>query len=226
MKRKSTSSRSTTKRRKVKRDAITTQDVVRIAKSVVHRSAETKSYVRYVSATPLDNVCYAINVIGRIGQGNSSETVIGEKMYMKNLRVRGFTYSNNATFTTKQLRILVIRTKQQLTTTEAVISGLTDVFRTGTTTLTPVAHIDLHKSDVLYDNIWSITPRTGSVTPNTETVPFEFNVPINRTEYFDSDNGTYLKDKTYYILVCPYESSGVTNPLGVQIAYATNWKDE
>lgn len=207
-----------------KRMPLTTKAVARIARSVTLKAAETKSYFAGYNLTPLDNSWNAQNLIYPIAQGSNAENVIGEKMFLKNIRFKGWAAIANGSTTTatRIARMVVFATKKALTNSSVLITT-SDLCRTGGLNYAPAAHIDLHKVDVLYDNAFELTP---GIANQSVTRHFDINVPINKTVFFDADNSGYLKNKNYYMAIVGYDGNGVNAPVQFTYNFAVNFKDE
>lgn len=202
----------------------TAAQVAKIARAVTLRTSETKSYYSTYTTSPLDDNYVAQNLIYPISQGAGSENIVGEKMFLKNIRLKGFMQINqpNATTTTRCARIIVFATKKQLTNSQTIITD-TDLVRTGGASSSLCEHVDLHKVDLLYDNTWTLTQNLAN---QIETIPFNINIPINKTVYFDADNSGYLKNKNYYVAFCGRDGGLTSNPVLFVHNYAVNFKDE
>lgn len=199
------------------------QEVAKIAKKVVMKAAETKSSLTNYNMTPVDGVWVANNLTFPIGQGSTGEDVIGEKIYLKSINIRGNIYlANQNSGATTISRMVVFRSKQNLTTGTTAITA-TDLVRSPASTNPQQHHIDLHKVDLLYDTTFAMTP----VVANGQVVqqPFSFTIPINKTHYFDSDNSGLLKDKQYYFAFVAYNGIIVSPAAGCTITVAVNFKD-
>lgn len=195
-------------------------------KAIVHKEAETKSALSNV--TPgfiFDDFCYAQNLNFFIQQGQTSEQLIGEKLFLKNIHLKGWLSSvNNATASNEPLmyRLLLIRSKKPLITTSGTITA-TDVFRS-TVDLSSNAHVDMHKVDIIRDIRGKIPmPRLANTT---DSIAFDLNVKINKSHTFDSDNSGYFKDKNYYLVYTAYKVSHPASNVGfLKMSYTLNYKD-
>lgn len=206
-----------------KKSKLDQQQVAKIAKKVVMRAAETKSSLTSYAVTPLDAIWSVSNLSFPIGQGDTAEDVIGEKIMMKSINIRGNIYTqNNNAGTTTLCRVVVFRSKQNLTTSSASITA-TDLVRATAAGNPQQHHIDLHKVDLLYDTSFALTPQVG----NSQVIqqPFVINIPINKTHYFDSDNSGLFKDKQYYLGFVGYNGIVVSSPAGCTFTAAVNFKD-
>lgn len=197
--------------------------VSKIAKKVVLKAAETKSSLTSYSMTPLDGVWAASNLNFPIGQGDTAEDVIGEKVYLKSINIRGNIYiaTPEAGITTLA-RVVVFRTKQNLTTSTASITA-TDLVRSPASTNPQQHHIDLHKVDLLYDSTFALTPQVSATQVIQQ--PFNIVLPINKTHYFDSDSSGLFKDKQYYVGYVGYNGNVLANAAGCTFTAAINFKD-
>lgn len=215
--------RSTTMPPTPKKAKIDSKEVVKIAKKVVMRAAETKSSITNYSVSPLDGQWNASNLSFYINQGSTAEDVVGEKIFLKSINIRGsiFTQNPNAGIPT-QCRLVLFRTKQNLTTGSTIITS-SDLVRNPVPTNPVQHHIDLHKVDLLYDTTITLTPQVA----NTQVIQKDFviNVPVNKTHYFDTDTSGLFKDKQYYLAVVGYNGIIVSSPAGFQFTAALNFKD-
>lgn len=213
-------------RRKGSKKLTTRRQVAKFVKATVLKTAETKSYMASYSIIPADNTWNVQNLIYPISQGDTAETIDGEKMHLKNIRFKGFVAINNpaSTSTTRLCRMVVFATKKPLTNSSGGIT-VTDLVRSGGSSNSMCQHIDLHKVDLLYDRKFAITQ---NLTGQTVTRPFDLNIPIDRTVYFESDNAGYLKDKNYYMAVVAsdgFGGSAGTAPCKFEYNWTVNFKD-
>lgn len=189
--------------------------------------AETKSLLTMVSQGNIfPDTVYAQNLNSYISQGITSESIIGEKLFIKNIHLKlRLSSFNNAIATNGRLnyRLLVIKTKKALTTTYTTITG-TDVFRNASDAAT-LGHVDLHKVDLLYDRKGSIVqPNQQNVN---EQISVDINIPVNRTHWFDTDNGGYFKDKNYYLIWTATKPDTPAANIGfMSSAWSVNFKDD
>lgn len=216
-------SRSSTVPPTPRKKKIDQQQVAKIAKRVVMKAAETKSSLTSYSVTPLDGVWNASNLSFPIGQGDTAEDVIGEKIHLKSINIRGslYTANNNAGISTI-CRLVVFRSKQTLTTSSAAITS-TDLVRSPAATNPQQHHVDLHKVDLLYDTTLCLTPQVA----NNQVIqqPFNIVIPVDKTHYFDTDNSGLFKDKQYYLGFVGYNGIIVSSPAGCTFTVAMNFKD-
>lgn len=204
---------------------LTAARVRRIAKSVLLKSAETKSYVAEYTTNVSDNAAAAINLNFALAVGDGNENRIGTKIHITNIRVRGLVYSNNATTTTKIARVLLIKTSEALTNTTNTAITNSLVFRTGTTGVVSNAHVDMKKVTLLHDERMEMTPTYGAVSPQTMLMPYDFNIVLNKPEVYKSDAAGYLKNGNYYLILVAYDgSTGAC--IGFNNAVSINFKDE
>lgn len=199
-------------------------EVSKIAKRVVLRQAETKSYYQSsTNATVFDTVGYARNLIYPIAQGATSETVIGEKLHIKNIRIKGQMLFNGTTEADKMTRFVIIKSEKDLTNSQASIT-LSDVFRaTSNGSLAPtVSSPDLHKIDLFYDS--GPIRVVKSYATHLPIYPIDINVNIDKTEYFDGDNSGNLKGGNYYFVFTAYDGS-TANMANIAFDWTVNYKD-
>lgn len=201
--------------------------VATIAKKVTYKVAETKSALNTgIAYSHFDDAVYAQNLNFFLAQGISSEQIVGEKFYMKNIHIKGSFSNINSSISgngTLTWRLAIIRTKKALTSSTLQITG-TDVFRNSTTQIASLGMIDLHKVDLIYDKIHTISqPNISNANQN---VPFDINVQINKTHFLDLDNSGYLKDKNYYLVSSCHKADGVAQNTGfIRFQYSLNFKD-
>lgn len=206
-------------------EKITKKDVARIARNVALKAAETKSFISNVSGgSQTQDAVVATNLIYSIGQGVTAESVIGEKVFIKNIHLKGYFNTDTTNDAACTLRCALVRTKKALTNSRASIT-VTDAFRTNVTNEAALGHFDLHKVDVLWDKMYKVG--IPNISGLSMTQAFDFNVPINKTHYFDADNSGYFKDKNYYLIVTAYkEKFGTVTPGFMSLQWTVNFKDE
>lgn len=201
-----------------------------LIKKVVHKDAETKSPITNngVSGVLLfPDLVYAQNLNHFIAQGLTAETIIGEKIFIKNIRAKLLMFALNSVSagqTDTTFRVAFIRTKQPLTSTNTNITTV-DVFRNNPQAVASQGHLDLHKVDVLYDKTFHFgQPNQANVL---QTKEVEVVLNINKTHYFDTDNGGYLKDKNYYMIYTAHKGdlTVATNCAALRAVWAINLKD-
>lgn len=198
-----------------------------IAKKVVHGEAETKSAITATSQTLLNDLVYAQNLNFFISQGDTSETLDCEKLFIKNIYIRGLLLnSSNATNGQGDqcFRVQIVKTKKALTNVFSAITA-SDVYRGATTFFAMQGFVDLHKVDLLYEKTFRIgIPEQANVDQN---IPFTINLKVNKNHYFDFDNGGYFKDKNYYFIITPYKSAaaGGLSVATLRMQWAINFKD-
>jgi len=105
------------------------QDLKRMVKKVVLGLSETKSPINSVNFTlSVTDTLYAVNLNYFISEGVTAYQVVGEKCMLKNIHLRGAIIQNGsatlaATYNSpKSFRILIIKTKDALTTSTAARS--------------------------------------------------------------------------------------------------------
>jgi len=209
---------------------LTAKKVAAIARRVTMKAAETKSYLQNSFLDPVDDLIGCQNLIYPISQGTGAGSIIGEKLYIKNIRIKGRLYSNTATNKNSKLcRIIVFRTKKQLTNTSTNSILSSDLFQNSVGGLAAKGHVDLHKVQLLVDKTFTIHMDLGDVTGTAgyrKQIPWEINVPVNRTEYFDQDNSGYLKSSNIYLAYTASDGSATLNPAVCEYSWAVNFKDE
>lgn len=172
-----------------------------ISKQVVLNTAETKSFIQTTSAALFNDLVYAQNLNFGLQQGVTADQLIGEKIFIKNIYARyKLVGTNNATASNENtaIRVLVIRTKKALTNTFASITK-GDVFRGSSFNMAYSGLVDLHEVDLLFDEIHVFEqPNIAAVN---QAGFMDIKISVNKTHYFDTDNGGYFKDKNYYMIV-------------------------
>lgn len=200
--------------------------VARIARQVTLKTAETKSYIANIADSVTDNVYRVVCLNYGMVEGNTAETRVGEKVFIKNVRIKGTalnTSGGGASMLQRIGRITVFMAKKNLATSSpSTLTTRSDVFR-GTAYIHS-DHVDLHKVTLLYDNTF-LFPLQNATDQYTNKL-IDINVPINRTKFFDSDTQTYFKDMDIYVAYGIYTNGGITTPGQFIFNYAVNWKDE
>lgn len=198
-----------------------------LAKKATMGVAETKSYLNVHSQSMFSDLVYAHNIMFPIAQGSNSENVIGEKFFLKNIRLRGLLQSSNGTTPSNEklfVRLALIRTKKNLTASASSITS-TDVYRAPVSTyIASQAFLDLHKIDVVCERKFTVEqPQFDAISTGTA---FDINCQINKTLFFDQDNSGYLKDKNYYVIFTCHKSGGASATIGtIRYQYMINYKD-
>lgn len=203
---------------------MTAQKVATIAKKVVMKSAETKSFLgNSGTIAPLDTIYNVQNLIFPIAQGLSAENIIGEKLHILNMRIRlNMFTTNNSNNITKYARVVCFAIKKPLTNTNTTITA-SEIFRVPLGANPTQHHVDLHKVDLLYDNVFTLVPQVAA-----QTVQRFVQIPINinKSVTFESDNSGYLKNKNYYLAVMGQDGSSISSPVTFTYTYSVNFKDE
>lgn len=199
----------------------------RAVKSVLYKQAETKSFIAGASLYPIDTDFGCQNLNTGIVQTTSSEGRVGEKIFIRNIRIRGaVTMTNIATNSNgKSYRIMVVRTKTLLgpsaTNQTMTLSNVFRVSPTGGANITQM-HVDLHKVDVLYDKVGTIIPNFDH---QGKIKPIFINIKINKNEFFEADNSGFFKTKNYWLLFGAWDGSASATPLNFSYTWAVNYKD-
>lgn len=196
-----------------------TKAVTKIVKKVDHKLAETKSYLGTASINPISDGWYSQNLIFALSQGITSTTLVGTKIFLKSFHLRVFYETLAARGSNPQLlRVAIIRAPQHL---GSGLQSNSDIIRTPAGSTTYQHFLDYHKVSVLKEYKRFINPLTASQ----QSTGFDIKIPINKTVTFASDNGGYLKDANYYIIVNASDYSGVNQPGQFQISYEVNFQD-
>lgn len=201
-----------------------------IAKAVTQKAAETKSfYSSHTSSDVYGGYVYAKNLIYAMSQGYNSETYIGEKIFLKNLHIKGHMAFTSATASVraKTFRFLIIRHQKLLTSGSGSIT-VADVFRSGTSNTAAYPsclHTDIHKADILYDSGCKVI--NEAYDSNEPVYPFDLNIPVNTNRFFDADNSGVFKGGNYYFLWMAEDLSGALVPAAkIVFDFSVNFKDE
>lgn len=202
------------------------KSVATIAKRVVHREAETKSAINSLSQAVAGDSVYAQNINFFLAQGDTSESIDGEKFMLKNIYMKASIIKhNNSTATNEDLtfRVMLIRTKKALTNTSTIIT-YSDVFRGSSDRLASKGFVDLHKVDLLYDKTFHFSQPNQANTFAQKAITI--NKKINKNLLFDTDNGGYLKDKNYYLIYTAHTPNNTVETVAtLRAQWALNFKD-
>jgi len=194
---------------KVKTNLSKTQakDVAKIARSVVQKAAESKSYYTNWTTLFYDGLLPGVNPCYNMSQNVTAETVLGEKIRLKNIQISGFIYTaiTAGYLNSAMARIMVIHSRDKLFLANQSTVTATDMFRTGGSGFRPVDALDNHKITVLSDTKFTIEPDIAAQTKHT---PFMITVPINKTETFDADGSGYFKNGQYFVVMCIHDGRG------------------
>jgi len=202
---------------------MTTARVSQIARQSTLRLAETKSPIFTSTRSPSSDFYYASNLIYPITQGTTSESVIGEKMFLKNISIRVLYKSSTSLASPTSLqhiRVAVVKSKKDFTNTHSSITT-SDIMRTPLASSPIVDTYDNHKVTVLKQYKRTLTPQTASGSQAT----FDINVPINSNVTFQSDNAGYLKFGNYYLILHATDGSGVNTTGLFVMSWNVNFKD-
>lgn len=219
--------KSKSKRQKTTDDVVKSADLTKTVKRIVGGMAETKSYLGSINMTPIEDTIRATNIVYNISQGTAKDDIVGLKLHIKNIRFKGYIYNTAAANLNYNgaARILVFRDKVKLTSSSATLSA-SDLFRVAGTNLyyAMTGHVDLKKVDLLLDKtIELVQPHTTARV----SWPVDFNIPINKTVTYDTDNSGWLKDKNYYMAFCYYTGEGdiASASFGLIGDYSVNFTD-
>lgn len=199
-----------------------------IARRAVGKTVETKSYYgSHTSSSIYGSILYAKNLIYSMSQGYNSETYIGEKLWVKNIHIKGLLAFDSATASVraKLFRLLVVRCTKLLTSGSGSITE-TEIFRSGSSNLALMPacyHTDSHKVDILYDS--GAKTINESFDSNVPIYPFDLNIKINKNLYMDADNSGVFKGGDYYFIWCAEDLSGATAAAKIAFDYTINYKD-
>lgn len=210
-------------KKKVKGPLTTAQvkAVTKIAKKVDIKNDETKSAFVSRSVNLFDSVVYASNLNYFITNDATNTGLIGNKMYLKNIHIKGQVAKSGTGTRDTNVRLMVIRTDQQLT---ATTNGVTysNIFRTSSNTALPASalHVDFNKVKLLYDKHFQLKAPYANWTP---THVFDILIKINRSHKYEGSSG-YLEGGNYYFIMISEDQTAATNAaLGYDLAI--NFKD-
>lgn len=203
-----------------------TRAVATIAKRVTQKVAETKSAYNSISSSNMfDQVVYARNLLYFMAQGTGSEQYIGEKMFIKNIHIKGQLTFTGTTERNKSYRLLVIRANQAFTTSSTAIT-YSDVFRSGSSNSALPAsclHTDNHKVTVLYDSGPKVAVK--QYLTHIPIHPIDINLKINKSVHWTADGSGYIKNGNYYVIYMADDQSAA-NMASVAWDFTVNFKDE
>lgn len=195
--------------------------IVRIAKKVDFATAETKSYLGTSARSAVSDFWYASNLTYPIAQGTASTNVLGEKMYITNLKFRIFYLANPSLVGVPQIiRVAVVKAKQDFTNSHSAITAA-DVIRSPAATNSFPDFLDDHKIKIIRQ--YSRALNSGNDFP--QVTVMELNVPIKRTEYIQVDNGGYFMTGNYYLLLNATDFSGVNTAGTFNFSWTVDFKD-
>lgn len=234
--------KSSVKRRKSQPKKVGTKTkletkIAKIAKSVVMKEAETFSPINSFEWSNNTGQITAQNLLFFMQNGDSSITFRGEKVFFKNIRMkirvlyRGAATAATVYNTPRVVRLMVFKTKDALTNTSTNIAR-SSLFRAETGTVNNLfattSHVDLHKVTLLHDSLVTFDGRdiTPTTTAGNDVIKaVELNIPLNKIEYFDADNGGYLKGGNYYFAMVFDDQQATINGITISCTYAVNLKD-
>lgn len=197
-----------------------TKAVATIAKKATLKVAETKSYISSSTRSPVSDLYYASNLIYPITQGTTSETVIGEKMFLKNIHIRLFYKTAIGLGAAQQtVRFMVVQAKKDFTNSHGTVSYL-DLMR-GVGGTPSVDFPDHHKVTILkkYEMVLNPSTTSGHVFVK------DIYVPINANKTFQSDNSGYFKAGNYYLILHASDFSGLNTTGQFSFTWSVNYKD-
>lgn len=191
-----------------------------LAKKATMRIAETKSFISQSTRSAVSDFYYASNLIYPLSQGTTAETIVGEKIFLKNMHLRVFYKTDAARAASPQtLRIMVVQAKKDLTNTHTSITA-SDVMRTGGST-PAVDYPDIHKISVLKKYEMVLNPPTTAGMALVKDIY----VPINANKTFQVDNGGYFKMGNYYLILHASDFSGINSTGLFSFTWTVNYKD-
>lgn len=176
-------------------------EVTKIAKKVVQKSAEVKMFENGVNQTLTNGAFYVTNLFTGFGQNVSSEGHTGRRIDLVALRFRvrlavaatGTTGASGAIY-----RILVFKTSQQLTTGTSAAVPQNAILRTGASSFDPLGFADTDAIDVIADYTGVVNPNTTSSTEG-DIDWWQCDIPFKRKVEQLAEVTTYNKQDNYYV---------------------------
>lgn len=209
-----------------KKSSAKDKHTVAVVKSVLNRELETKSAMARITASSItEGLLYAANIgAAAVTQGSQAQQIVGEKMFLKNLHLKMNLISSSAAVP-KTFRVMVVASKDKLTnSTNFSLQTNSSILRPdvlpGDLTL---GHIDLHRVDVLYDHTFAFNPTLSA--SDAQRRDLTIRIPINKSVYAESENGSYFKNKNYYLAVTSYQSGALAVPVSLDAVLAVNFRD-
>lgn len=213
-------------------------ELKQIVKKVVMKTAETKSFLQSSSMSLAANSPRVENICSIITQGTGGTNVLGEKMFIENIRYRGILQWSGSLFvgtsnTPRIVRMVVFHSKEKLTTSQTSLT-VAQLFRQDhsgapdTGNLATKGHIDLHAVTLLHDQQIVIESRDLGTTAAVadQIYPWSFNIPIKKTKYVERDNGNYFKDGAFYFAaVFDDIIASTAGAITLNYTFAVNFKD-
>lgn len=202
--------------------------ITAVAKRVMNTQTETKSAYYVLSGSSLlDSSLYCSNICAGITEGVLNQNVIGQKLTLKDIHYRVWLRTIGDAVP-RSARICVVASNQRMNTLTnfsflTPTQSLTFFRSTSSAVYNSINQLDLHKCDVLYDNHVIFNPSLSALDAQERVL--DIRIPINKNVTFDQDNGSYFKNKTYYLLVQTMEAATVGYPINWQATVAVNFKD-
>lgn len=203
--------------------------VVKLAQKATMKLAETKSGITSQTYTPIADTITVQNLNYFMNQGDQANQYNGEKVFLKNIRIKGLLQHNTNTLgggaSGAAMRLVVFKSKETITSTYANNVSYSKLFRGDGATdyLAFRAHVDLHHITLLHDQLYTFSSVDSEGLTNVKQV--DINVPINKTEYYDAENSGVYKRGNYYMALVPYKSSVNSIPIAAVMTWAVNVKD-
>lgn len=209
------------------RRVTTPQAVRQIAKQVVLKEEETKSYYTNYTAFAGDNTVIGINPMYSLNQGTGSENVIGEKIRLMSIKLRGFLYNGlPAGFTqTTHCRLMLIHSRDKLHTL-AGPSTITasNIYRAGGSGFLTFDSLDRHEISVIADKYFTLEPNfSGELT--SKKLSLDWVIKGGKSLTFDADNSGYFKNGQYFVAMVFYDGRGASNQFATKVNISVNYKD-
>lgn len=204
---------------------VTVPVVKAVVKQQIQKQAEAKSNYQAWASLNYDNLVTSVNPFYPLSQGSTAETMIGEKIHVKNLRVNGFMYNAipSATSNDCMVRMFLIHARDKLHSGSQSNITPADIFRSGGSGFRTVDSLDYHKIKVLKEVKMTIRYNANSQLIHR---PFSFTYNFNKNETFDADSSGYLKNGQYFFCIITYDGRGTgANYWGAKFNTSLNYTD-
>lgn len=203
------------------------KSVATIAKKVTMKAAETKSAFRSIaSANMYDGLIYARNLCYFMSQGTGSELYIGEKIWLKNIHLKGqLAFTNLTDGISSTYRLLVVRSNN-IWTNSVTNPTYTDIFRgsSSNSVYGSALHTDNHKITVIYDSGAKVAPK--NFKDNISKAVFDINLNISKSHFWTADGSGSFKNGDYFLVYMAENGPATGNIATILFDYTVNFKDE
>lgn len=225
-----------------KKKGVSEKKMFQIAKAVTNRLAELKQSSNVLGTFNLsapDTSMRCVNIFGQntLQRGTADNQIIGSAVRVKDVKLRfqmsriGDTNVLGVFNSPCYVRVSVLATDLQLTTSAALITP-NDIYRIdGSQEYTMLGEFDTDKVRVMYDTLINIAPEDiGRLVSTNNTVKELIKtLKFNRKITFKSTPGTlgvYLKEKNYYIVYSYGPTPNVPNYVNVSMNWLISYYDE